>query len=307
MEAWMSARESYERGRMLRQAKMYDRALADLRSATHNPQYAGKAHTQVALCFRAMGRHEEAVVALRQALDSSTLSPNERVHVLYLLGLSLESLGRYAEALEAYGWVRHKDATFRDVESRIKHLCAVGRGMPESLWGRRFRAADLLSMCSQLTDRSLSLFKQTRQALSESMGKEDPCRNGDPKFSPSRRSTPLVASGRPAIIHRNPMVQRRYARVAIQCRSQFASKTELVAGEGTLRDLSPGGCRLTTSVIVPMGTELVCWIFPPNELQPFTIETATVRWSRPREFGVVFSNVHPSIQRQIALLCANPK
>jgi hypothetical protein len=307
MEARKSTHESYERGRMLRQAKVYDRALADLSYASHDPQYAGKAHTQEALCLRAMGRQEEAVVALRLALDSTTLSPNERLYVLYLLGLTLETLGRYAEALEAYGWVRHKDAAFRDVESRIKRLCAVGSGISESILARPFRAKDLLTMCRHLTDRSLSLFKQTHEPLSASTAQEKPCRNGHPEQSLPRRGAPLVASGRPAVIHRNPMVQRRHSRVAIYCQTQFASKTEMVAGEGTLRDLSPGGCRLTTSIVVPMGTELVCWIFPPNELEPFTIEAATVRWSRAHEFGVAFTNVPPSIKRQIALLCANPK
>ena len=125
MDTLLSARDSYERGRTLRQAKKYDQALTDLQHATHDPNYSGQAHTQVALCLRAMGRHEDAVTALRYALDSSSLSRNESVYVLYLLGQSLESLGRYAEAVEAYNWVRHEDADFQDVESRIKRLCGM--------------------------------------------------------------------------------------------------------------------------------------------------------------------------------------
>src|SRR6185436_8141929 len=85
MDTRMSARELYERGRMLRQAKMYDRALADFRSVIQDPNYVGKAHTQAALCFRAMSRHGEAAAALEKALASSTLSLNEQMHVLYLL------------------------------------------------------------------------------------------------------------------------------------------------------------------------------------------------------------------------------
>jgi len=119
MDTRMSARELYERGRMLRQAKMYDRALADFRSVIQDPNYVGKAHTQAALCFRAMSRHGEAAAALEKALASSTLSLNEQMHVLYLLGQTLESLGRNAEALEAYGWVRQADSGFLDVDDRI--------------------------------------------------------------------------------------------------------------------------------------------------------------------------------------------
>jgi tetratricopeptide (TPR) repeat protein len=86
-----------------------------------------------------MGRHEDAVTTLRQALHSPSLSPQESIHVLYLVGQSLESLGRYAEAIEAYNWVRQEDAGFLDVGSRIKNLC----GAPRSLLTQ---AVDLLQM-----------------------------------------------------------------------------------------------------------------------------------------------------------------
>jgi tetratricopeptide (TPR) repeat protein len=139
MDTTMSTSERYERGRTLRQAKMYDQAMAELQHATHDPNYAGQARTQLGLCLRAMGRHEEAVTTLRQALHSPSLSPQESIHVLYLVGQSLESLGRYAEAIEAYNWVRQEDAGFLDVGSRIKNLC----GAPRSLLTQ---AVDLLQM-----------------------------------------------------------------------------------------------------------------------------------------------------------------
>jgi len=108
---------------------MYDQALAELQHATQDPNYAGQARTQLGLCLRAMGRHEEAVATLEQALNSPSLSSKEYIHVLYLVGQSLESLGRYAEALEAYNWVRQEDPRFLDVESRIKKLCGAPRSL----------------------------------------------------------------------------------------------------------------------------------------------------------------------------------
>ena len=144
MDTRISARESYERGRTLRQAKMYNQALVNLRHATQDPNYAGQAYTQVALCLRAIGRHEEAVTALRYALDASSLSPNEYVYLLYLLGQSLESLSRFAEAVEAYNWVRQEDADFRDVQLRIKRLCGRGQSI---------LTLDIGSICSNLFGR----------------------------------------------------------------------------------------------------------------------------------------------------------
>jgi hypothetical protein len=92
----------------------------------------------------------------------------------------------------------------------------------------------------------------------------------------------------------------------MRCRSQFASSSQTLAGEGELRDLSPGGCRLKSSIKVPVGAQLVCWIFPQNGVEPLTIEGATVRWSHAQEFGLAFTQLPPKVERQIARLCAKP-
>ena len=87
MDTRMSARDLYERGRMLRQAKMYDRALADFRSAIQDPNYAGKAHTQVALCFRAM------VNVYESGAFGFSVSPNP-----------LNCLRRYSRITSMFAW-----------------------------------------------------------------------------------------------------------------------------------------------------------------------------------------------------------
>lgn len=294
----MSARERYERGQVLKQAKMYYGAVDDFRYAARDPQYAGKALAQLGLCFLTMKRHEDAITAFRQALTAPTLTSEDIVHLLYLVGKTLESLGRYAEALETYNRVRQEDAEFRDVTARIEHLCAGGRGpMRPSLLVRQFRAGDLL--------RLPALFLQSWNSFGRSSEKQP---SGRERSSRSARqaSSPLVSSGRPVMMRRGPMIKRRHTRVAIQCRSQFASRSQTVAGEGEIKDLSPGGCRVTSAIVVPIGTELVFWIFPQNELHPFTIEGATVRWRHAQEFGLAFTNIPSGVQRQIAQLCANP-
>jgi tetratricopeptide (TPR) repeat protein len=287
---------------MLRMAKMYERALADFQAAINDPNCAGKAHTQVALCMRAMGRHAEAAVALQKALDSPVLSANEHLHVLYLLGQTLESLGRHAEALEAYGWVRQADASFLDVDDRIKQLC--GSPMAATFLTRSLRSADLLSIYRSLKLRGLSLLGWNQQPKSSPNGKPQLRRNNRQETVAPRRAAPMVASGRPPVIQRNPLVQRRYKRVGVRCRSQFASSSQTLAGEAELRDLSPGGCRLKSSVAVPVGAKIVCWIFPVNGVEPLTIEGATVRWSHAQEFGLAFAKLPPQVERQIARICA---
>ena len=301
----MSGGERYERGRVLKYANMYDQAIDDFQHAAQVQEFAGPAQRQLALCFRAMGRHEEAVAAFHHALTSETFSATEHVQMRYLLGHSLESLGRTAEALEAYGWVRQQDARFRDVAARIKHLCSGLRGpMRESLLARQFRMGDLFTIYGHLKQRSLSLLEQTRHAWTQPSGHVRPVGHTPHENTTARRTNPVES--RPMMTPQGSMVMRQHERVTIQGRSQFTSKSLKMRGEGQLRDLSPGGCRVTSSVPVSVGAELVCWIFPQNEVHPFTIEGATVRWSHAQEFGLAFTNVQPGVQRQIAQLCANP-
>jgi hypothetical protein len=77
----------------------------------------------------------------------------------------------------------------------------------------------------------------------------------------------------------------------------------MVAGEGELRDLSPGGCRVASPVAVSVGAELEFRIFPEAEGNPFIIEGATVRWIRPLEFGLAFTKIGPGVEQLIRQLC----
>ena len=306
----MSAGERYERGRVLKHANMYDQAIDDFQHAAQGPEYAGQAQAQLALCFRAMGRHEEAVAAFRHALELSTLSSKENLQTLYLLGHSLESLGRTAEALEAYGWVRQEDGGFRDVAARIKHLCAGGRGpMRQSLLARQFRVGDLFTIYGHLKQRSLSLLEQTRQAFTQPRENLRPVRRTPCEATAARRTNP-VESRHP--INSPPMTARQSSWSCVNMcvsPSKAAANFPRRARRWPVRDsyeTSPGGCRVTSSMLVPVGAELVCWLFPQNDVHPVAIEGATVRWSHAQEFGLAFTRLEPAAQRQLAQLCASP-
>jgi hypothetical protein len=223
----------------------------------------------------------------------------------------LESLGRYAEALEAYGWTRKEVPGFQDVAQRIKHLLAGGRGLlPQRRPASRSVVGDMLKVGGQLTPHVLSLLGQAWASFGQYADRLGHQR-GDQKQSPSFRDvghpsgeralTPTRCS--PPASRDRKRDTRRHVRVAVRLQSHFSSKGRRVAGEGELRDLSPGGCRVTSPVAVPVGAELECCIFSQDAGNPFTIEGATVRWSRPQEFGLAFTKVRPGVQRQISQLC----
>jgi tetratricopeptide (TPR) repeat protein len=116
------AAEKYERGLALRKAGLFKPAIEEFERAAMDGAYALKAYAQIGLCHKSRGRHEEAVLAFRKALTSPHSSTKEVVQILYVLGRSLETLGRIDETLEAYRWIRREDPDYRDVEDRIREL-----------------------------------------------------------------------------------------------------------------------------------------------------------------------------------------
>jgi PilZ domain-containing protein/tetratricopeptide repeat protein len=311
MEQPRSAFDHYERGRVLKHNQMFEEALEEFQQAATDPQLAGKAHVQMALCLRSTGCGEAAAAAFRQALELTTFSSKEKTHILYLLGQTLESLGRYAEALEAYGWARNEDPGFQDVAHRIKHLISGGRGpLPQRQLAYQALVGEMLRLGRQLTPHVLGLLGQAWKSFSQYADRLETNRWGRRQSASFRNAghqsghrelTPTRCS--PPASRDRKRDKRQHVRVPVRLHSHFSTKGRLVAGDGELRDLSPGGCRVTSPVAVPVGEELECCIFSQDAINPFTIESATVRWTRPQEFGLAFTKVRPGVQRQIAQLC----
>jgi tetratricopeptide (TPR) repeat protein len=124
------AAEAYERGLALRKAGLFKQAIEQFEKATSDPALALKAYAQIGLSKKSCDRYDEAVTAFRNALKSPGATTKETVQILYVLGRTLESLGRIAEALEAYRWLRREDSLFRDVGERIDAL-SKGRSQAE--------------------------------------------------------------------------------------------------------------------------------------------------------------------------------
>ena len=93
-----------------------------------------------------------------------------------------------------------------------------------------------------------------------------------------------------------------HSRDSVQFRSHFSSKNRMVAGDGELKDLSPGGCRVASPVAVQGGAELKFCIFPADEDNPIIVDAATVRWARDGEFGLAFTQMCPAVQQQLIQL-----
>jgi len=302
--------DHYERGLLMKKVQSFDSALKEFQQATKDPKQAGKAFAQVALCLKTLNRPEEAVTAFRQAFETGPFSTKERVHILYMLAQTLESLDRDFEALVVYRRIRREDPTFQDVESRIQELSASPLEMEAPPPPEASREeVDVVYIWEQLKPQLASLMSQTLQRLASYTETLEIPRWGTAARgkleSVLKRGNSLAPANRSVQAEGGHREKRRHGRVAVKLLSQFSSKNQMVvAGEGELRDLSPGGCRITSPVRVPLGTPLECWIYPQEgQGNPFPVEEATVQWSRPREFGLVFTKMRPNVQRQIADMC----
>jgi tetratricopeptide (TPR) repeat protein len=285
--------DHYERGLLMKKVQMFDSALQEFQQATKDPQEAGKAFAQVALCLRSLKRDDEAVMAFRHALETDVFSTKERVHILYWLGQTLESLNRDFEALVVYRRIRRDAPNFEDVDARIQELSSRPLETEASPPPASCVETDVVNLWEQVKPQLASLARLTWQRLAAYAERLEPPRRGNSLPPPTRSVS----------VQKVQREKRRHARVAVQLSSQFYSRTQMVvAGAGQLRDLSPGGCRMTSPVRVPLGTALECWIYPQAG-HPFAVEEATVQWSGQREFGLVFTKMRPSVQRQITDLC----
>ncbi len=310
MARQMSSSELYERGLVFKQLRMFHPAIENFQKAARDPQHAGKAYVQMALCLKAVGRHEAAVMAFQQALASPSLSAEEQRHILYHIGLTLESLDRQAECLAVYGRIRNEDPGFRDVARRIKYLSSGKRGSVPPAQGSWQTWKKVLNNNWTLKPQMAAFFEQTGRWLGWQVERNQG-RSTLPsdRFGAGIESVQGEHSDRPTqpriqpILRKRTVEHRRHARVAVCLQSHFTVKGRMVSGKGELRDLSPWGCRVTSTVAVPVGTDLQCRIFPHGSGDAFIIEGATVRWISPKEFGLAFTDVQPSVQQQIVELC----
>lgn len=124
----LNGHESYERGTALKNVGLFKQAAEHFEAASQDPMYMLKGLAQMGLCFKRIGKQDEAVMAFRRALQVPSTSLKERVQILYLLGRTLESLGRIPESMETYRWLRREAPQYRDVAMRIESLST--RRMP---------------------------------------------------------------------------------------------------------------------------------------------------------------------------------
>ena len=114
--------EDYSRAMALKEEGRLKEAVELFHSAARDKSMWFKAYAQVGFCYVKMKEHHAAIQAFRTALEDPTDLQHDILDVLYALGRSLESVGRFGQALEVYDRINHVTPTFRDVANRLQEV-----------------------------------------------------------------------------------------------------------------------------------------------------------------------------------------
>ena len=82
------------------------------------------------------------------------------------------------------------------------------------------------------------------------------------------------------------MERRRHRRVPAQVKSLLRENSHEVEGETV--DLSLGGARIESALVVQPGRQIAVKLIAPGDDTPILIEHAQVQWAVDRTFGVRF-------------------
>jgi hypothetical protein len=84
--------------------------------------------------------------------------------------------------------------------------------------------------------------------------------------------------------------RRTTPRLRVQFRTTFSASSKL-EGSGIMIDLSTGGCRIESPVMVEPGVSLELRIYAPDVEWPLMVEAASVQWVSGQTFGLAFFRI----------------
>lgn len=112
--------DDYARAMDLKERGRLEEAVELFHSAARDKSMWFKVYSQVGLCYVKMKEHHAAIQAFRTALDDPTAPQQDMLDVLYILGRSLESIGKAGQAVDVYHRINQVAPTYRDVTSRLR-------------------------------------------------------------------------------------------------------------------------------------------------------------------------------------------
>ena len=96
------------------------------------------------------------------------------------------------------------------------------------------------------------------------------------------------------------MELRRAPRIAMQ--GDISMSGDDGTSQGTLINLSTGGCAVESETLFQKGDYLGVSVHISDHEPPVEVELAAVRWSSGREYGLEFIRIRDEVQKQLRAL-----
>lgn len=109
----------YDLGVAYKEMGLVDEAISQFQRSLRGESHRIKSYEALGQCFVEKGQYAVATALLQRAAESRQVDDHRLVGVLYLLGYSMEEMGRRAEAMRYYQRVFAVDIEFRDVAQRV--------------------------------------------------------------------------------------------------------------------------------------------------------------------------------------------
>lgn len=93
------------------------------------------------------------------------------------------------------------------------------------------------------------------------------------------------------------MESRRAPRIEIQGAVAFSSDDS--SSQGSLLNLSTGGCAFECETLFQKGDYLGLRMYLPDQDRPVEVDLAAIRWSSGREYGLEFIRVREDVQTRL--------
>ncbi len=91
--------------------------------------------------------------------------------------------------------------------------------------------------------------------------------------------------------------QRRAARFPVQYTVDLLGHHD--ADDGTVSDLSVGGCKVATEASVYIGMYLTLRVYLPGQQTPLKVDQAAVRWAKEQQYGLEFMSMWPEEEERL--------
>jgi hypothetical protein len=98
---------------------------------------------------------------------------------------------------------------------------------------------------------------------------------------------------------------RSYPRVAVMWRVLYGNQE--VCGQGSVFNVSHGGCQVTTLMPVAVGARLKLWLFTPYRKDPLYVGDARVCWAEGHRFGLELGRLHVKDHRWLIKFLENAR